>query len=116
MIKSKITYIGPKAVDEKDQMLILFDASAGKELRAVSVIQEFEGPKDYDLAVGKQVVIGSKAYKITYLGDMVASNLLEIGHTVLQFKAVPDSPQHNAGYLEPQELPDLELGMEVTFG
>ena len=38
MIKSKITYIGPKAVDEKDQMLILFDASASKELRAVSVI------------------------------------------------------------------------------
>ena len=65
MIKSKITYIGPKAVDEKDQMLILFDASAGKELRAVSVIQEFEGQKEYDFAVGKQVVMGSKAYQFT---------------------------------------------------
>ena len=115
MIKTKITHIGPKAVDEKDAMLILFDESASKELRDVSVIQSFVGPKDFDLAVGKKITIGQKEYEVTYLGDMVVTNLLEIGHTVLQFKEVPTSPQQNAIYLTPQELPDLELGMEIVF-
>ena len=41
MIKSKITYIGPKAVDEKDQMLILFVASASMYFFAVLVIDYF---------------------------------------------------------------------------
>ena len=41
MIKSKITAIGPQAIDEKQPLLILFGETASERLREVSLIHGF---------------------------------------------------------------------------
>ena len=43
------------------------------------------------------------------------SNLTSIGHTVLAFKEVPETPQENAIYLKPHAMPKIEIGAEIVF-
>lgn len=118
MLKSKVVLIGSKALDEKDDLVILFDKTATKELETVSIIQEFEKPidKSYDLKTANKLKIDNQEYKIAFVGDMVNRNYMEIGHTVLHFEPVPAKPQGNAIYLTPMKVPQIKVGSTISFG
>ncbi|MBD9205713.1 MAG: PTS glucose transporter subunit IIA [Lactobacillus ruminis] len=117
MIKSKITAIGPQAIDEKQPLLILFGETASERLREVSLIHGFENDPigGYDIKKGSKVRIGSSEYEVEFVGQLVESNLTSIGHTVLAFKEVPETPQENAIYLKPHAIPKIEIGTEIVF-
>ena len=117
MIKSKITAIGPQAIDEKQPLLILFGETALERLREVSLIHDFENDPigGYDIKQGSKVTIGSSEYEVEFVGQLAESNLTSIGHTVLAFKEVPETPQENAIYLKPHVMPEIEIGTEIVF-
>ena len=108
MIKSEVIEIGAKAVSKDEPMVILFDETASPRLREVSVIQRFENDvaKNYDLKIGSKIQIDDQVYHVKYLGELVESNLTTIGHTVLNFKPVPEKEhlQENVLYLEPHTI------------
>jgi len=118
MLKTRITSIGKHAGSKEDGLIILFDDSASDKLRDVSMIHEklsdFE--QNYALAVGQKVAFDEQEYEITYLGALVESNLMSIGHTVFDFHEVPTDPQPNAIYLRPHGEPDVHVGTVITFG
>ena len=107
MIKSEVIEIGAKAVSKDEPMVILFDETASPRLREVSVIQRFENDaaKNYDLKIGSKIQI-------------VESNLTTIGHTVLNFKPVPEKEhlQENVLYLEPHTIPVIKQGTQIIYG
>ena len=95
MIKSKITAIGPQAIDEKQPLLILFGETASERLREVSLIHGFENNPigGYDIKKGSKVMIGSSEYEVEFVGQLVESNLTSIGHTVLAFRSSRNAPR-----------------------
>lgn len=120
MIKSEVIEIGAKAVSKDEPMVILFDETASPRLREVSVIQRFENDvaKNYDLKIGSKIQIDDQVYHVKYLGELVESNLTTIGHTVLNFKPVPEKEhlQENVLYLEPYTIPVIKQGTQIIYG
>ncbi|GBG94606.1 glucitol/sorbitol-specific PTS system IIA component [Ligilactobacillus salitolerans] len=118
MLRTKITEIGQYADSKEDGLMIMFNDTASAKLRDVSLIHELVPDFDqkYDLAVGQKVYFDQQAYEITFIGELVESNLMSIGHTILDFHAVPAVPRSNAIYLRPQGEPDVHVGTIVTFG
>lgn len=119
MIKSEVVAIGPNAISKNEPMVILFDETASERLREVSVIQRFENDakKNYDLAVGSKITIDDQVYEVKYLGELVESNLTTIGHTVLNFKPLPEKEhlQENVLYLEPHVMPVIKEGTQIVY-
>ncbi|MBN7274415.1 PTS glucose transporter subunit IIA [Ligilactobacillus pobuzihii] len=118
MLKTRITSIGKHAGSKEDGLIILFDDSASDKLRDVSMIHEklSDSEQNYALAVGQKVAFDEQEYEITYLGPLVESNLMSIGHTVFDFHEVPTDPRPNAIYLRPHGEPDVHVGTVITFG
>ena len=120
MIKSEVIEIGAKAVSKDEPMVLLFDETASPRLREVSVIQRFENDaaENYDLKIGSKIQIDDQVYHVKYLGELVESNLTTIGHTVLNFKPVPEKEhlQENVLYLEPHTMPVIKQGTQIIYG
>ncbi|GAW64685.1 glucitol sorbitol PTS, EIIA [Ligilactobacillus acidipiscis DSM 15836] len=118
MLKTRITAIGKHADSKEDGLIILFDETASDKLRDVSLIHEVlpDFEQKYELKVGQKVSFDQQEYEITYLGPLVESNLMSIGHTIFDFHQVPDRPRANAIYLKPHGEPDVHVGTIITFG
>ncbi len=117
MLESQVMSIGSEAISADDPLLILFDETASDQLRKVSVIQRFSGllPENYDIAVGNKIKFDDQEYTVKYVGELVKSNILMIGHATLNFKDVPENPQQNAIYLEPYRLPQIKKGTIIKY-
>lgn len=118
MLKTKVTSIGKDAGSKEDGLIILFNETASDKLRDVSVIHEqlpdFE--QKFDLQVGSLVAFDQQLFTVTYIGELVESNLMSIGHTIFDFHDVPAKPRANAIYLKPAGEPDVSVGTVITFG
>lgn len=118
MLKTKVTSIGKHAGSKGDGLIILFNETASDKLRDVSMIHEklsdFE--QKFDLKVGQNVSFDQQSYEVTYIGQLVESNLMSIGHTIFDFHAVPENPRANAIYLKSAGEPDVQVGTVITFG
>ena len=115
MIKMKVVSVGEGALNAEDGLVILFGKEVSDRLKEVSVIQEFEQIDQYDVKKGMRLTIDKQHYQVAYVGNLVASNLETVHHTVLDFNAVPDEPRSNAIYLEPQNFPVIHAGSQITI-
>lgn len=116
MLKSKITFIGQQAIDDKQPLFILFGEEATDRLREVSAIQRFETDMSgYALQAGSTVEFDDQKYQVDYVGELVKDNLTTIGHTVFSFTPVPDNPQANMVYVHPYQLPEIKKGTEIKY-
>ena len=112
---TKLENCAPVIVDSNNGLVILFGKEVSERLKEVSVIQEFEQIDQYDVKKGMQLTIDDQQYQVAYVGNLVASNLETVHHTVLDFNAVPDEPRSNAIYLEPQKFPVIHAGSQITI-
>lgn len=118
MLKTKITAIGKQAASKEDGLIILFNDTASAKLRDVSMIHEklADHEQKYDLEVGQKISFDQQDYEITYIGPLVESNLMSIGHTIFDFHEVGNQPRTNAIYLTPHVEPNVHVGTLITFG
>ncbi len=118
MLKTKVTSIGKHASSKDDGLIIMFNDTASDKLRDVSLIHELVPAfkQKYDLAAGEKVSFDSQEYDITYVGPLVKSNLLSIGHVIFDFHNIPEHPRANTIYLKPAGDPDVNVGTIVRFG
>ncbi|KRL03015.1 PTS glucitol/sorbitol transporter subunit IIA [Liquorilactobacillus capillatus] len=117
MLKAKVVEIGPEAISKNDPLLILFDETASAQLRRVSIVQRFvevDG-QTFDLTIGDTISIDDQEFKVTYVGQLVKSNMEMIGHATFCFQEVPEQPQHNGIYLTPQTFPKIHVGSIITY-
>ncbi|KRL04789.1 PTS glucitol/sorbitol transporter subunit IIA [Liquorilactobacillus oeni] len=117
MLKAKVVEIGPEAVSENDNLLILFDETASTQLRRVSVVQRFTEPQNngYQFQAKHQLSIDDQVYEITHVGQLVQSNMEMIGHATLFFEEVPEKTQHNGIYLKPYKMPKIHVGSVIKY-
>ncbi|MGX7030187.1 PTS glucitol/sorbitol transporter subunit IIA [Vagococcus zengguangii] len=117
MVENSIVSIGEQAVSSQDNMLILFDESATKDINNVAVIHvNKQEQSTYQLEVGHTLTFGDQDYTVIELGERVNASLEMMGHATLFFKERTDEDLlANAIYLSPATLPTLEVGMKLTF-
>lgn len=116
-MKVTIEAIGEKAWDETEPMLILFGEKITPELREYSIVQKFpKGQLPPDLKVGDTISFGEVSYNIEKVGRLANENLKELGHVTLVFGPLPTHDELvNAIYLNPHTLPEVSVGMTITY-
>ncbi|EOI57512.1 PTS glucitol/sorbitol transporter subunit IIA [Enterococcus gilvus] len=113
MTVTEITQIGKNAVNDEN-ILILFGQTITPDLMDVSIVQKKINETPIDLKKGGQLIFGEQSYKINGVGPLANENLNEIGHATVFFQEeVGMIP--NGIYVSPEKLPDLEVGMKITF-
>lgn len=117
-----IKKIGKKAVDARDQMVILFGEGTNKDLEDVSVIQKFDSEtpvSGFVFKKGDTITVDGTTYIADYVGPMVESNMKALGHATLFFnRKVPKAPLANAIYFDPDEsqaLPQFKLNDDIVY-
>ena len=113
MTKTEIIQIGEQAVNE-EPLLILFGESVTPELAIHSIVQRKIDTQPINLKVGSEIRFGEQKYRVTALGSLVNQNLNEIGHATLFFEK-SEKESANGVYLEPEVVPIVEAGMEISF-
>lgn len=116
MKKAIVKSIGKEAISEKEPLIILFDESATEALKNFSVIQQFETKTEKALTVGDSLSFDKQEYKIVQVGPLADENLASMGHVTLVFKEFDqDNKLDNALYLEPHELPTIQVGTVIQY-
>lgn len=99
-----ITNIGPKAIDPKENIVILFGEEATPEIRDVAIVQKFDKATPQSSFVLKKddsVTVDGQTYLVLYAGQLVQSNIKAIGHATMIFTdKLPKNLMQNAIYLE----------------
>ena len=113
MTVTEITQIGKHAINDEN-ILVLFGESITPDLLDVSIVQKKINEELVELKKGGQLIFGDQSYQINGVGPLANENLNEIGHATVFFQkeagVIP-----NAIYVVPEKLPDLEVGMKITF-
>lgn len=115
-ITATVSSIGPKAINPKDPVLVLFDTTATEDLQQIAIIQTFTSPVErLTLEKGSTISIDDQAYTVAFAGALVAANLTSIGHATLYFTEVPAKPMENGIYLTPTALPSVHEGSIISY-
>lgn len=116
MKQGKITSIGEEAIDKKEKILIFFDDTATEGLRPFSVIQDVPGIAESQVQPGDKISFGEQEYEVTAVGNTALKTLHEIQHVTFVFGPRPEEDSIvNGIYLTPYEVPELAVGMTVTY-
>lgn len=113
MTVTEITQIGKAAINDEN-LFVFFGETVTPDLLDVSIVQKKISQEPIDLKVGGKISFGAQDYQVVGVGPLVNQTLNEIGHATVFFqKEVGGIP--NAIYVVPEQLPKLEVGMEIRF-
>ncbi|MFC4771020.1 PTS glucitol/sorbitol transporter subunit IIA [Enterococcus hermanniensis] len=113
MTVTEITQIGKDAINDEN-LLVLFGEAIPSDLLEVSIVQKNSGDEPIALSEGSQLLFGDQVYQVNGLGHLANQNLNEIGHATVFFqKEIGVIP--NGIYVTPEKLPELEVGMKITY-
>jgi len=113
MTVTEITQIGKNAINDEN-ILVLFGETVTPDLLDVSIVQKKLGDEMIQLEKGGQLIFGDQSYQVNGVGPLANKNLNEIGHATIFFQeevgVIP-----NGIYVTPEKLPDLEVGMKISY-
>ncbi|MGP6138706.1 MULTISPECIES: PTS glucitol/sorbitol transporter subunit IIA [unclassified Jeotgalibaca] len=116
-MKSKVMHIGKDAISTNERILVLFGENATEAIRDVSILQAFEEEVSaFVFHINDEVHFGDQIYTVSYVGENVGANLVELGHVTFVFDEF--DPEHfieTSVYLTPHQLPKIELGMMIQY-
>lgn len=118
---TKITGWGEDALGflelEECNFIIIFNDNAPEELAEIAVLHE-KAELRVDPAVGDTVIIGSKVFDITAVGDEALHTLRTLGHCTLSFKGGSEPERPGCIMLEgsePLEASDIKIGAVIEI-
>ena len=113
MTVTEITQIGKNAINDEN-ILVLFGETITPDLLDVSIVQKKLGDEMIQLEKGGKLIFGDQSYQVNGVGPLTNENLNEIGHATIFFQeevgVIP-----NGIYVTPEKLPDLEVGMKISY-
>ncbi len=115
--KSRVTGIGPMALDFlSENMIIIFNDNAPKELAEISILHT-AGEVDTDIKVGDVIIMGSKDYIVTAVGDEANKTFKSLGHCTFMFTGKNEAELPGHIELFGNGLPDFKIGdiLEIIF-
>jgi PTS system glucitol/sorbitol-specific IIA component len=115
LYESSVTGVGGQVEAFLDHgLLILFRDDSPKELHDISVLHRptvaDEGPR-----AGDTIVLGDHGMTILAVGDVVADNLLNLGHLDLKADGMTEPKLPGDVCVEPQTLPLLKAGDSIRI-
>ena len=114
-MQAKITAIGAKAINHEEPLLIFFNDSATQLLKEYAIIQEFTQSEFVELDREDNIYFWDQEYTITSVGSKVLKELEELGHVSFFFGTPPKEELINAITLKEAQLPQLSVGMTITY-
>lgn len=113
MTVTEITQIGKNAINDEN-ILVLFGETITPDLLDVSIVQKKLGDEMIQLEKDGELIFGDQSYQVNGVGPLANENLNEIGHATIFFQeevgVIP-----NGIYVTPEKLPDLEVGMKISY-
>lgn len=107
---TKINKIGPSVQDLLgEKMLVLFGDNAPAELAEYCLLINMNEVK-VDFEPGDTLLLGSKDYRITAVGEAVKKNLENLGHITLKFDGATTPELPGTLYLEEDEICEVNVG------
>ncbi|ANK60064.1 PTS glucitol/sorbitol transporter subunit IIA [Loigolactobacillus backii] len=118
-LKATVTAIGESAITAEDPLVILFDQDATAALKKVAIIQKFSSlaqMQQVHLTQGDKLLIDDNSYTVEFVGEVVNTNLVTIGHVALIFTPVPNEDRLGNGvYLTPAKKPEFKVGTKIIY-
>ena len=95
--------------------MLIFRRPSNRDLKGV-----FSDPIDsrfsrFGRRNGDTLIFGDQSYTVTHVGPIANQILQTIQHVTFIFDEVPEEQLTSAIYLEPFNLPTLEVGMKVIY-
>lgn len=111
----EIIQVGECALDAlEDDMLILFNQSVPEDAAEYCFVHSHDELRG-NVAVGGEVVIDSKSYPITAVGDAVNQNLGNLGHITLRFDSATQADFLGSLHLTGTQPRTLSVGSTISF-
>ncbi|HCX64294.1 MAG TPA: PTS sorbitol transporter subunit IIA [Eubacteriaceae bacterium] len=111
----KITEIGDIALDFlSENMLIIFNNNAPKELAEMSVMHEIK-ELGSDVEVDDLIEIGGKEYMVTAVGGEANSTLRKMGHCSFKFDGETEAQLPGTIHLKGDGNPEITVGGYITI-
>lgn len=117
ILTTRVTEIGEDAFFDGYPILILFNDSAPKGIREISIIHKFTTPATKEtLKQGSKILFNEQEYVVEELGDVANATLYDLGHISLYFgleegtSLLPGSAK-----LYPYKVPTINVGDTITF-
>lgn len=115
MYHSKITGIGPEALDFlEERLLILFHDNAPQELADISVLHKVEKISG-QIEPGCKICIGNQAYVVTAVGKEANRTFETMGHCTLKFNGLKETQLPGDVELLGDQLPSIGIGDELII-
>jgi PTS system glucitol/sorbitol-specific IIA component len=110
-----INKIGSEAeMFKEEKMMILFGEDAPADLADYCYGIEKTSLSE-EIEVGHQVVIDGQAFKISAVGNVVNTNLQELGHITIKFDGTTSPELAGTLYVEDKPIPTIKNGTEITI-
>lgn len=106
---TEVTNVGPEVAEflEEAGTLVLFEEGAPPELAEMSILHEHSERRDEPPEVGDVMVIGSKEFRITAVGESAWKTMLQLGHASFKFNGAEEVELPGEICLEEQGSEDI---------
>lgn len=97
---------------EEELIVILFGETAPPELRAISVVHDYQA-SDLDevvLQAGTRLQLGDQLYTVLEVGNAANANFQELGHVAIYMKKGDEALLPGSILVEPAIFPHLKAG------
>lgn len=102
------------AAFKEENMVVLFGNNAPADLADFCYIIDIN-PINGDIEEGNVLVLDNTEYIITAVGNVVKTNLKNLGHITLNFNGDTDAEVAGTLYVEKKEIVDLKKGSLVKI-
>lgn len=113
MVEFKVVEIGEMVpAFEEEMIVILFGETAPPELRAISVVHDYQTANldEIVLTVGSKIQLGSNEYTVIEAGNAANANFQELGHVAIYMRKGYEEILPGSILVEPAIFPQLQLG------
>ncbi len=97
---------------EEELILILFGETAPPELRAISVVHDYQASdlEEVVLKVGTRLQLGDQEYTVLDVGNAANANFQELGHVAIYMKKGEEALLPGSILVGPAVFPHLKAG------
>ncbi len=118
MEEFKIVEIGEMVpAFEEELIVILFGETAPPELRAISVVHDYQAANldEVVLKVGTKIQLGKTVYTVLEAGNAANANFQELGHVAIYMRKGDEAILPGSILVEPAVFPQLNIGDTIRF-
>lgn len=115
VFETKVLSIGAEAeLFKEEKMMILFGKDA-PDMLADYCYNIQVNPVHGEISTGRPLIVDNQEYQITAVGDVVLSNLENLGHITIKFDGSTTPELPGTLYVEAKDMPEVQIGTAISI-